>query len=162
MGAHNRRLKFLQISVGELDSPDEADERSFGCQVESWQIVNNTPDGDKRFSFCFDPDQTDEQNALDGEFREEAEPDYTLTATLFSDWRSQGISTYAWQHDGETVNFRIDHHPNIAGEYVAFEGRLKIKAPNVGGDARTTEMSEISWVIIGKPTFLDNTETESN
>ena len=112
--------------------------------------------------WLYDPAQSDEANALEGEFREEAEPDYTLTATLYSDWRSSGISTYAWQHDGETVNFRIDHHPNIAGEYVAFEGRLKIKAPNVGGDARTTEMSEISWVIIGKPTFLDNTETESN
>lgn len=162
MTVHNRRLKFLQISVGELDSPDEADEIAFGCQVEAWQIVNNTPDGDKRFGFCYDPDQTDAENALDGEFREEAEPDYTLTATLFADWRSIGISTYATQHDGETVNFRIDHHPNIAGEHVAFTGRLKIKAPTVGGDSRTTEMSEISWVIIGKPTFLDNDQTESN
>lgn len=162
MGAHNRRLKFLQLSVGELDSPDEGDEIGFGCQVESWQIQNNTPDGDKRFSYCYDPANSDEENLIEGEFREEAESDYVLTARLYSDWRSNGISTYAWQHNGETVNFRLDHHPNIAGEHVAWTGQVKIKAPNVGGDARTTEMSEISWVIIGEPTFLDNSETESN
>jgi hypothetical protein len=159
---HSRRLKFLQLSVGELDSPDESDEIAFQCQVESWNVVNNTPDGDKRFGFCYDPEQTDAENALDGEFREEAEPDYQLTAKLFADWRNNGISTYAWNHNGETVNFRLDHHPNIVGEHVAWAGRLKIKAPGVGGDARTTEMSEIAWVIIGEPTFYDNTETESN
>lgn len=159
---HSRRLKFLQLSVGELDSPDTGDEIEFQCQVESWNMQNNTPDGDKRFAFCYDPAESDETNELNGEFREDAEPDYVLTAELYADWRSSGISKYAWEHNGETVNFRLDHHPNIAGEHVAWAGRLKIKAPNVGGDARTTEMSSISWVIIGEPTFYDNSETESN
>lgn len=153
MAAHNRRLKFLQLGVGAGESPT-GDELEFGCQVQTWQVVNNTPDGDKMFSFCWDPTQTDEENANDGEFREEAEPDFSLTATLYADWRSAGISTYAWEHDGETVPFRLDHHPNNLDEHCAWTGHVKIKAPSVGGDARTTEMSEIAWVIIGKPTFI--------
>lgn len=161
-GAHNRRLKFLQLSLGELESPDEADQIGFGCQIKTWKLVNNTPDGDKMFSFCYDPDLTDEENLLNGEFREEAEPDWQLTFDVYSDWRSGGISTFLWRHNGETVNFRLDHHPNIAGEHVAFTGRIKIKAPDVGGDARTTEMSSATLVLIGEPEFLDNTETESN
>lgn len=153
MSAHNRRLKFLQLGVGAGESPS-GDEIDFGCQVSTWQIVNNTPDGDKLFSFCYDPTETDEVNEQNGEFREETEPDYTLNFTVFSDWRSDGISTYAWAHDGETVPFRLDHHPNILDEHTAWVGHVKIKAPSVGGDARTTEMSEMSWVIIGKPTIL--------
>jgi hypothetical protein len=153
MSAHNRRLKFLQLGVGAGESPS-GDELEFGCQVQQWKVENNTPDGDKLYSFCFDPAESDEVNAVAGEFREEADPDYVLTFTVYSDWRSAGISTYAWAHDGETVPFRLDHHPNNLDEHCAWLGHVKIKAPSVGGEARSTEMSEMSWVIIGKPTFL--------
>ena len=65
MSAHNRRLKYIMLGFG--TSPDEFE---FACQVESWTLNNNTPDGDKCYSFCYDPD---DPNA--GEFREEADPD---------------------------------------------------------------------------------------
>lgn len=151
MGAHNRKLKYLMLGLG--DSPDEFE---FACQVETWTLNNNTEDGEKRYSFCYnaaDPDPND------GEFREDAEPDWSLSLTLYADWRSNGISRYLTQHDGETVVFRLDHHPDIPAEHVTWDGSLKIKAPSVGGEPRTTEMTEVELVIIGKP--VDSYEDDS-
>lgn len=160
VGANNRRLKFITFSFSDLESPEDVD-IEFQCQVEAWQIVNNTPDGDKRFSFCYDPDASDAENELDGEFREEAEPDYQLTATLYADWRSNGISWFLTEHDGQTLHFRIDHHPNVPAEHVYWTGRVKIKAPSVGGNARTTEMTEMALPIIGKPESFRGDEESS-
>ena len=55
MTAHNRRLKFITLAIG---TPPV----SYECQVTSWNINNNTDDGDQIFTYC-----------PDGEFREEAD-----------------------------------------------------------------------------------------
>ena len=144
MTIHTRRLKYITLTIG--DSPDE---ESFECQVSSWMMTNNTADGDKLFSFCYDPDDPDA-----GETREETEPDWVLHVEFFADWRSTGVSTWAQQHDGETAAFTLDHHPDIVAEHVRWEGRVKIKAPSTGGDARTTEKQTADWVCIGKPDFF--------
>ena len=102
----------------------------FECQVNKWNIANNTEDGEKFYVFC-----------PDGEFREEAEPDYALELTFFADWRSDGVSDFLTANDQQTVAFQLDHHPDIVGEHVRWAGSVKLKAPNVGGDARTTEMT---------------------
>jgi hypothetical protein len=152
MPPHSRKLKFLQFFLGNGESPDE--QAAFQCQVQTWRIVNNTPDGDKMYGFCYDPELTDAENEAAGEFREEAEPDYALEVTFHADWRSGGISDFLWAHDGETVTWRIDHHPNDLDSHVAWEGTLKVKAPSVGGEVRTSEMTEWTSPIIGKPTYL--------
>lgn len=153
MSIHTRRLKYIVLTLG--DSPDE---QTFECQVSNWAINNNTDDGDKLFSFCYDP-----VNPNAGETREEVEPDYSLHLDLFADWRrsvaGQGFSTWQWQHDGQIMAFRLDNHPDIAGEHVAWTGTLKVKAGSAGGDARTTEMQAVDWPIIGIPDFLDPNET---
>jgi hypothetical protein len=130
---HHRKLKVITLDIGG---------ENFEAQCRTWNIENETEDGDKQYTY-----------APNGEFEEETDPDFRLTATFFSDWRSEGVSTFLWEHDGETVPFRIDHHPDIPGEHVRWDGFVKIKAPNVGGDARTTEVSEIELRCIGKPTF---------
>jgi hypothetical protein len=133
MTAHNRRLKQITFQLGATE---------FQCQVQSWQLVNNTDDGDLMYTFC-----------PDGEFREETDDDYSLELTFFSDWRSGGISDYLWENDGETVAFTLDHHPDIAAEHVQWTGNVKIKAPTVGGEARDTETTEVELLCIGKPTY---------
>ena len=141
MPAHNRKLKFITFT---LDGTD------YQCQVQTWNIANNTDDGEKFYSFCTDGTTFDE---ADTEFREEADDDYALEVTFFADWRSAGISDFLWANDQTNVTFQLDHHPDIAAEHVRWNGTVKIKAPSVGGDVRTTEMTEVTLPIIGKPTF---------
>lgn len=133
MSTHNRKIKQIQFTV---------DGTSFECQVQAWKIVNNTEDGERYFAQC-----------PDGEFREDGEDDYALELTLFSDWRSDGISDFLTQNDKSEVDFQIDHHPDIAAEHVRWVGTVKLRAPDAGGEARTTEMTEVTLQIKGKPVY---------
>lgn len=133
MAAHNRRLKTITFTL---------DGSSFECQLSSWTLANNTEDGEKMFTFC-----------PDGEFREEADADYALELKFYSDWRSAGISDFLVTNDQENAAFVLDHHPDIVGEHVRWTGTVKVKAPSVGGDVRTTEVTEVTLQCIGKPAY---------
>lgn len=135
MPNHHRKLKLIEFALG---TPPV----QFECQLSSWQVVNNTEDGDKRYTFC-----------PDGEYREETDPDYALQLTFDSDWKLNGISDFLQEHDGEESAFTLSHHPDIPEENVTWTGVCVIKAPNVGGDARTTEQQEVTLLCIGKPLY---------
>jgi hypothetical protein len=130
---HNRKLKLLELEI---------EGNRYECQLSSWKIVNNTEDGEKFFTFC-----------PDGEFREETDDDYSLELKFYADWRApNGISEWLWEHDKQTVDARILHHPDIAAERVQFDQPIVIKSPDIGGEVRTTELTELTLPIIGRPT----------
>ncbi len=131
---HHRKLKLIELDI---------DGNTLQCQVQTWRMVNNTEDGEKIYAYC-----------PDGEDREEADPDYALELVLYADWRSAGASHYLTVHDGETATFQLDHYPDIPAEHVRWTGSLKIKAPTAGGEIRTTEMTEVTLPVLGKPTYL--------
>lgn len=133
MSAHNRKLKVITF---ELDGAE------FQVQISNWNLENNSADPETTYTY-----------APDGEFNEDVDPDYSLTLTFFADWRSAGISHYLWSNDGATVEFTLDHHPDIPAEHVQWTGEVKIKAPNVGGEVRTTEVTETTLKCIGKPDY---------
>lgn len=135
MTIHQRRLKVIELSLG---TPPI----SFECQLNSWTLTNNTSDGDKIYTYC-----------PDGEDVEEVEPDWALDLKFYADWRSDGISDFLTAHDQEDAAFVLDHHPDIPEEHVRWTGNVKLKAPNVGGDARTTEATEVTLQCIGKPVY---------
>lgn len=137
MTIHKRQIKLIEFSLG-----DDPADIAFECQISAWTLNNNTEDGDKIYTLC-----------PTGEDVEDTDPDYSLDLTAFSDWRSDGFSDYLWKHDGETVDFRLDHHPDIPAEHVSFSGEVKIKAPSVGGEARANEITEVTLVIVGKPVY---------
>lgn len=130
---HSRKVKVIEFAI---------DSTTFECQVQTWNVANNTEDGEKIYTQC-----------PEGEFREEAEPDYALEFTFLADWRADGISDFLTAHDGETLGFTLDHHPDIVGEHVRWTGDVKIKAPSAGGEARTTETTEVTLPIVGKPAY---------
>lgn len=134
MTALNRRLKVINLTIGAT---------SFECQLKSWTLDPGLDDGDRMYTFC-----------PDGEFTEETDPNYTLDLSFFSDWRLNGISDYLTQNTGLTAAFVIDHHPDIAAEHVRWSGNVRIKAPPVGGDARDTEVTEITLQCQGVPTYV--------
>ncbi|MBF8189123.1 hypothetical protein ITP53_26005 [Nonomuraea sp. K274] len=133
MVAHHRKLKTITLTV---------DESSWQQQLSNWTLENNSEDGEKFYTF-----------SPDGEFREEAEPDYALTLTFFSDWTATGISDYLVLNDGTDADFVLTHRPDVAAETVIWTGKVRIKAPNVGGEARTTETQEVTLQCIGKPVY---------
>jgi hypothetical protein len=114
----------------------------YKCQITNWNIENNTADGDLVYTHC-----------PDGEFREDADDDYALTFDFISDWQENGISDFFASNDGETVAFTIENHPDDPDWHVGWTGTCKIKAPNVGGEARQTERQSASFPIIGKPVY---------
>ena len=134
MTAHSLKLKVITFTLAGV---------SFECQVKTWKMVNNSGDGERMYTFC-----------VDGEFVEDTEPDYSLELTFFSDWRSNGVSDFLVVNDLATVAFVLDHHPDVALEHVRWSGSCKVKAPDVGGDVRTTEITEAKMQCIGKPTYL--------
>lgn len=134
MAPHSRKLKTILFTLGT--------NTSFNCQIRSWNINNGTDDGERFYTFC-----------PDGEFFEEAEPEYTLELSFFADWRSDGISEFLVLNDQQVADFVLEHHPDISGEHVKWTGKVKVKHPSVGGDARTTEVTEVTLPILGKPAF---------
>lgn len=131
----SRKLKVITFSLAG---------NAFECQLKDWKMNNNTPDGERFYTYC---------GPSGGEFYEEAEPAYALDLKFFSNWRLNGISDYLTVNDQQIVAFVLDHHPDIVGEYVRWSGTLKIKAPPVGGEARTTEMTEVTLPVVGKPAY---------
>jgi len=131
VSAHNRKLKFITLDIGGAN---------FEIQLTSWKITNDTDDGEKVDTF-----------APDGGFVEEADAAYKLELKFLADWRAAGISDYLWDNDGETVAFQLDHLYDVPGEHVRFTGEVQIKAPSVGGDVRTTELTEVTLVCVDKP-----------
>lgn len=133
MAAHNRKLQVLTLDIGGNE---------FQIQCRLAELQNNTDDGTTFFTF--DPA---------GTFVEAADDAYALNLEFYADWRSDGVSDYLWANDGTTVSFQLDHHPDVALEHVRWVGEVLIKAPTVGGEVRTTEITATVLQCAGKPTY---------
>lgn len=131
---NTRRLKQIIFTVNGVTG--------FECQLQSWTINNNTPEGQRQYTFC-----------PNGQFVEEADPAWTLDLRFFSDWRSQGVSHFLWTNRGLPATITIRHHPGIIGEEKQFTVQTTIRAPSVGGDARTTEQTSVTLTIAGEPDY---------
>jgi hypothetical protein len=134
VAATNYKLKTAVIDIGGTDFQD---------QITTFNINNDTDDGETFDTF----------GGPNAAFVEAADASFTLEITAFADWSLGGISDYLWAHDGETVTFQVDHHPDVVGSHVRVSGQLQIKAPSMGGEIRTTETTETTLVIVGKPTY---------
>lgn len=131
MSIHTRSLKLIEFTLAG---------NSFECQVQTWNINNNSPLGERIYSFC-----------PNGEDREESIPDYALDLRFYSDWRSGGVSDYLWDNGGVTVAFQLDHHPDIVGEHVRWTGSVQIVVPSVGGEVKSTEITAVTLPVLGTP-----------
>jgi len=131
---HTRRLKIVTFTIAGVD---------YSCQLNNWNLLNNTVDGVKTWGYCGDVSQ----------FRTETDDDYALQLKFFADWRANGISTYLWNNARAVAAFQLDHMPDIVGEHVRWTGNLVIKAPTVGGDLRTIEETSQTLLILGLPIF---------
>ena len=133
MTAHNRKLTQITFSL---------DGTEYQAQVKSWTLNNNTDDAE--IFYVFEPGE---------EFAEAADASWSLDVTMYADWRAGGIGDFLMAHDETDVAVVLDHHPDIPGEHVRWSGTIHLKAPNVGGDVRTTEEIDTTLTFVGKPTY---------
>lgn len=129
MSVQQRKLVSALLDIGGMQ---------FEGQVDDYQIKNGTDDGKVFYTYG-------------GSFAEAAEDSYTLDLKFYADWQINGMNDFLWDHDGETVAFQLDHHPDVPGWHVRFNGDVQIKAPSVGGTVRETEKTDMSLVCVGKP-----------
>lgn len=130
MAAQSRKLKLVNLTLGGV---------SFEHQLRQINLANNTEDGEKLWV----ADGTD--------LREETDPNYALELTFLADWRPDGISQWLWDNDGQLLPWSAELHPDISAERVQFAGDVYVKAPSVGGEIRTTEQTEVTLQVQGKP-----------
>lgn len=128
---HQRRLKVINFTIGAL---------AFECQLRSWTLNPGVQDGERVYTYC---------SSGPNSFIEETDDEPTLQLTFFSDWRSNGVSDFLWSNNNTEAAFVLDHHPDIVGEHVRWSGSVLVKPPAVGGDARITEVSEVTLQIVG-------------
>ncbi|MHA6626885.1 hypothetical protein ACU61A_15730 [Pseudonocardia sichuanensis] len=132
--AHNRKLKQVTFDLG--GTP-------FQVQLRNWTMNNGTADATIFHTYGGDASS----------FAEDAEPAWSLACDFYADWRADGISDYLMVNDETDVTFQLDHHPDVVGEHVRWAGVLHIKAPNVGGEVRTTEITSVTFQCVGKPAY---------
>jgi hypothetical protein len=131
---HSRRLKLVTFTLNSVD---------YSCQLNNWNMMNNTVDGTKTFTYCGNP----------SEFRTETDNDYALQLKFFADWRLGGISDFLFNNSRAVATFVLDHLPDVVGEHVRWSGNCVLKAPTVGGDLRALEETSVTLLVLGLPLF---------
>jgi hypothetical protein len=134
LGVHTRRLKIITFTLNGID---------YSCQLLNWNLMNNTVDGTKTFTYCGNP----------SEFRTETDNDWALQLRFYADWRLGGISDLLINNSRAVAAFVLDHMPDVVGEHVRWSGTCVLKAPTVGGDIRTLEETSVTLLVLGLPTF---------
>lgn len=113
------------------------------CAVKSAELTPEIEDEDPVETFC-------------GPISAPSEPTWTLEAELLQDYRADGVSALAAAHAGEEVGFALDMygstHTPTADEPKA-SGTLILAPMSYGGAADEYADSEVSWRVIGQPTF---------
>jgi hypothetical protein len=130
---HYRRLKIISFTLDGVE---------YSTQITSWKLSAGIKTGDRTYTFS---SSGEGHNVVIAET--DGEP--TLDIKFLSDWSADGISSYLWANNMTTVDFTLDHHPDIVGEHVQFSGQVQLQAPDTGDDARADEIQEITLPILG-------------
>lgn len=130
MVAYNKRLKDITLTIGAI---------AIECQVTEFHLNPPQNIGDLVYTMC-----------LDGAFREEVDDeDWTLDLTWVTDWRTGSLNRYLFANVGATAAFVLTEHPTTVGSKVQWAGNLLVRAPAVGGAARETEMTQMTFTGVG-------------
>lgn len=136
MTIKNKRFKTAVVT---FTTPVLAD---FSCQLMSLAPTNNTPDGERFYTYCADGT---------GEGRDDADPDWSVTLKGKHDWSTGGISRYLSTNDGKQVEIKINFDNTVTGWDRTWTGTVLLRDPGDGGDARSPQEFEVTLQYIGKP-----------
>jgi hypothetical protein len=119
----------------------------YSCQLTSFTFNPNAKAGNAHWTFC----AAGEGNNMG---YEETDDLWSLELKFDADWRVGGISDVLSDpaNNKRVVNFQVDHHPDIPGEHVQWNGQLMILAASIGGDVRVTESQDVVFPVLGTPT----------
>lgn len=141
MTVQHRKIKTITFTL-DADAEGVGTPVNFECQIRTWTLTPPQEDGETFFTQC-----------PAGEFVEDAEPVWTLELGFFSDWQTDGISDFLMKHRGVEAPFVLAHHPDDAASHVTWTGVVKLKAPPIGGEARSTEQQTVTMRCVGEPAY---------
>lgn len=142
MSASYKRFKTAIVTI---TSPVLAD---FSCQLMAITPANDTPDGDRFFTYCADGT---------GEYREDPDQAWSITLKGKHDWvNASGFSRYMAANDGATVQLLVRFDNAVTGWDRTWTGNAVIKMAGDGGDVRNPEEFEVKWNYLGKPVLTYN------
>lgn len=132
MPAKTYKLGPGSLVIGETGTPLE-----ISCQVTAITLEFETDAEDDVPTLCGDVVPGDETESG------------TLTGTMYQDLYAGGIGDYSWANAGTTQPFVFIPNTDMAAE---FEGTLKVRRLNIGGDVKTSPTTDFEWPLVGIPT----------
>lgn len=123
--AKNRRIKQITLVIGGV---------SYECQITSYEVQNNTPDGELVRTLC-----------PDGAFVDLQDEDWALNIKGLHDWAVAGISRAMLAANQTSVAFTLVHLKDVPAEDVQIAGNLWVKASNIGGERGARD--EFDWTF---------------
>jgi hypothetical protein len=133
---HTTTLKYVSFDL---------DGNEFRAQLRTWNLNNNSDSPDKIYTYGADGQNEDS---------EEEVPDWELAMEFYADYRTPtGLNHWLWTNKGNTVDYTIHHNLGVTGEDPTFSGQVKIKAPSVGGEVRTKEVTSLTLAVVGEPDY---------
>lgn len=137
MAARSRKLGPGTLTLGDTGSQISVANRMGSCSIE------------------YEYDEEDNIPVLSGdEILGEDEESATLVATPYQDYELDSILVYAEMNAGSVVPFVFTP---VTEDALSWEGQVKVRRLNVGGEAKTRNTSELSWPCVGIPKLMDDT-----
>jgi len=136
MSIHAPTLKYVSLDIGGNE---------FRAQITDWKLTDETDEGDSIFTYGPDGQNEDQEEGTDA---------WNLELKFFADYRTPtGLNHYLWTNAGQTAEYTIHHNLGTAGSDPVFSGEVKLKRPNVGGEVRTKELTELTLKVVGVPDY---------
>lgn len=135
---HQRRLKSITLTV---------DATEVSGQIRTWKFDPGLDPGDPQYTFA---KEGEGHNA----YYEDVDGKPTLQLGFLDDWRDGGVSDFLWSTAPLTVvAFSLVHHQDFPGEQITLAGDLVIAPHPIGGDARATEVGDMTFKVLPGYTY---------
>lgn len=136
MSIHAPTMKYVSLEIGGNE---------FRAQITDWRLVDDSEDGDKIFTYGEDGENEDQEEGTDA---------WNLELKFYADYRTPtGLNHYLWTNAPGVANYTIHHNLGVDGSDPVYSGQVKLKRPNVGGEVRTKELTELTLPTVGVPDY---------
>lgn len=136
MAARSRKLGPGTLTIGDTTTQISIANRMGSCSIE------------------YEFDEEDDIPVLSGdEIIGEDDESATLVGTAYQDYVADSLLVFAEVYAGQILPFVFTP---VNDDELSWEGSVKVRRLNVGGEVKERNTSDISWPCVGIPTMMDS------